>query len=91
VLGWGLPDLIGYSPCSEKDRKTVAAAIAQAINRFEPRLNRVQVTPVGTSVDFTFVLEAELSQSPGELMKLRILSPRKGGALGADVTVIESS
>ena len=88
VLGWGLPGTSGLAPQSDKDRSDVATIIAATIERFEPRLQNVRVTPAAKSVDFAFVLEAELVQTDDRSVMLRILSPRRGGALGADVAVI---
>lgn len=88
VLGWGLPDMSGFTPTSEKDREAIAEMIAAAIERFEPRLENVRVTPMEQSVDFTFTLEADLVQMNDESVTLRILSPRRGGALGADIRVL---
>ena len=88
VLGWGLPDMQGLSPSSADDRKAVARTIARAIERFEPRLTDIVVTPIDDAKEFAFVLEASLVQSDAELVKLRVLSPRKGGGLGAEVAVI---
>lgn len=88
VLGWGLPGLSGLAPNSDKDREEVASIITATINRFEPRLEHVRVTPVPGSFEFRFILEAELVQANDESVTLRILSPRRGGALGADIDVI---
>ncbi len=88
VLGWGLPGMAGLAPNSEKDRQEVALLIEKVIERFEPRLTDVRVTPIPGTVDFAFNLEARLEQLEDDGVLLRIMSPRPGGALGADVTVI---
>ncbi len=88
VLSWGLPDMSGLTPTSEKDQETIAAMVERVIERFEPRLENVRVIPVRDAVDFTFTLEADLVQSKDDSITLRILSPRRGGALGADIEVI---
>ncbi len=91
LLGWGLPGIAGLAPNSEKDREEVATIITTIIERFEPRLERVQVTPIPDTVEFSFLLEAELIQTGDEMVTLRILSPRRGGALGADIAVLDGS
>ena len=88
VLGWGLSGLSGLAPSSEKSRQTVAALIETTIKRFEPRLKEVQVTPVSGTADFTFMVDAALERENGETVKLHILSPHRGGSLGASVQVI---
>ena len=88
VLGWGLPGVTGLSPQSDKNREDIAARIAATVERFETRLQNVRVTPVEDSLDFAFVLEAELVQTTGRAVVLRVLSPRRGGALGADIAVL---
>ena len=89
VPGWGLPDLSGLSPASSRDRERIAEYVAQAIERFEPRLERVNVTPMEDTGDFMFRIDAELLVPEGEPVTLRILCPRLGGGVGAEVVVIE--
>ena len=88
VPGWGLPDLSGLSPASSRDRERIAEYVARAIERFEPRLERVSVTPMEDIGDFTFRIDAELVEPEGEPIALRILCPRLGGGAGAEVVVI---
>lgn len=88
VLNWGLPGMIGMSPSSDADRNQIAAQIRDALNQFEPRLEVVNVTPIEDTADFAFTLEAYLVASDDESLKLRILSPRRGGGLGADVVIM---
>ena len=88
VLAWGLTGIGDFSPGSEADQRRLAAQIASVIEKFEPRLSRVRVTPLGKGGDFRFTLEADLVQSAGRSIRLRILAPRRGGALGADVVMI---
>ena len=88
VLGWGLPGFIGASATSQKDQERIASAIAEAIERFEPRLTRVAVQPDARGGDFRFSVSASLIEESGRTVTLRILAPRRGGALGADVVVI---
>lgn len=89
VLGWGLPGMGGLVPNSEGDRERVATMIGTAIRRFEHRLTDVTVKPVEGTTDFTFELQARLRNADIGLVTLRILSPRRGGALSADVEVVE--
>lgn len=85
ILSWGLTGMAGISPGSEGDRERVAQHIAATIRRFEPRLANVKVTPHEDSLDFAFVLEADLLDGSGEDVRLRIQTPRRGGGLSADV------
>ena len=88
VLSWGLPDLSGLSPASRRDRERIAEYIAQAIERFEPRLQRVNVTTMEDTGDFMFRIDAWLVVPESEPITLRILCPRLGGGAGAEVAVI---
>ncbi len=88
ILDWGLPSLSGISPSSERDREDVAKHVAEAIERFEPRVEQVRVIPVPGVRDFAFEIEAILAETPDGTIKLRVLAPRRGGGLGADVVVI---
>lgn len=47
VLDYGLPDFTSLSALSGDDRARLAAAVAQAIAAFEPRLRDVRVTAEG--------------------------------------------
>lgn len=88
VLNWGLPAMAGLSPQVESDRKIVAEHMQEALHRFEPRLSSVEVIPVEGSNDFAFQLHAELADEENEAITLRILTPRRGGGLGAEVVVV---
>lgn len=88
VLGWGLPPMTGMSPNSERDRQRTADLIADQIRRFEPRLVDIKVIPAPESLEFAFQLEARLLESEDESITIRILSPRRGGGLGAEVAVM---
>lgn len=88
VLAWGLEGIGTYSPSSEDDRRRLANQIARLIERFEPRLENVVVTPVESSTEFRFTLEASLVHQGGGGVRLRILTPRRGGTLGAEVSVV---
>ena len=92
VLNFGLPSMAGLSPSSEADRTYVATCIAEALQQFEPRLAHVSVSPVSDAREFAFTLDAELVDDEDmEPLTLRILSPRRGGGLGADVVVVGTS
>lgn len=89
VLGFGLPSVSGMAPGSHSDRMRAAAMLARAIEQFEPRLEQVQVVPDGNMTDFTFRIEAVLVQpEEARSIRLRVLSPRRGGGLSAEVEVI---
>ena len=87
VLAWGLDGIGTYSPSSEDDQRRLANQITRLIERFEPRLENVVVTPVESKTEFRFTLEASLVRQGGGAVRLRILTPRRGGTLGADVSV----
>lgn len=88
VLAWGLDGIGDFSPSSEEDRERLADQIARAVEQFEPRLARVAVTPVEHGGEFRFNLEADLMHQAGGVVRLRILAPRRGGALGAEVHMV---
>lgn len=87
ILGWGLPGMAGITPGSETDREQVARHIQAAIRRFEPRLTNVEVRPVDGVEEFAFTLEAGVVGQEEEGLRLRILAPRRGGGLSADVSL----
>ena len=88
VLRWGLTGIGGFSPGSEKDQELLAAQIAETIEAFEPRLTNVSVRPIGTSGEFRFNVEADLTQEKGQAIRLRVHAPTRGGALGAQVVLL---
>lgn len=90
VLDWGLGGTAGLVPSLEQHRQFVADDIARTIAQFEPRLEAVTVTPVDDTNDFAFRLEARLVGDDDDSVTLRILSPRRGGGLGADIVVLGS-
>ena len=90
VLSWGMPSMSDITSRSMKDRRRVASFIVETIDRFEPRLEQVQVTPIEDAVEFQFRIEARLVESDLSSITLRILSPLVGGGLGAKVVVLES-
>lgn len=44
VLNFGLADFAGLSHSSNEDRQRICSSIRQAVERYEPRLSKVQVT-----------------------------------------------
>lgn len=88
ILDWGLSNTVGMTPGSDSDRYRIAEQIADALYQFEPRLENVKVVPLEDSADFAFLLEAQVVDTEDESLTLRILSPRRGGGLGADVVVM---
>ena len=88
VLDWGLSSTIGMIPHSTSNRQQIAEQIADALYQFEPRLDNVRVVPVEDAAEFAFLLEADVVDAEDESLTLRILSPRRGGGLGADVVVM---
>lgn len=88
VLSWGLPSMLNLVARSPSDRQYVAECIADAIHRFQPRLEGVKVTPIEGTSDFTFTIEATLVDDSSTI-NLRILSPYVGGGLGARVDVVQ--
>lgn len=89
VLSWGMPSLHNVTAKSEKDRERIANYIADTIERFEPRLTNIKVTPVANSANFSFVIDAQFVKSDASRVRLRILSPVVGGGLGANVVVLD--
>ena len=88
VLSWGLPSLLNLTADSPDARQHVAACIAETIDRFAPRLDNVRVTPVEGVREFTFVIDATLVEE-SSTMRVRVLSPNIGGALGARVELVD--
>jgi len=88
ILNWGLSGLSGLNPASHQDRVRLAQHIESVIEQFEPRLQHVRATPVEDTTDFAFELEATFTGSGDESLSLRILAPRRGGGLGAEVIVL---
>ena len=59
------------------------------IEQFEPRLEQVRVVPDDDTTDFNFHVEAELVRpDENRSIRLRVLSPRRGGGLSAEVEAI---
>ena len=88
VLSWGLPSLLDLTADSANARLHIAACIAEAINRFAPRLQNVRVTPVEGAREFAFVIDATVADD-SSMIQVRVLSPNIGGALGARVEVMD--
>lgn len=92
ILNWGLPSTAGLNPCSEADRAQVATSIAELLQQFEPRLTHFTVSPIANEREFAFTLDGELVDDQDMMpLTLRILSPRRGGGLGADVVLVGSA
>ena len=85
VLSWGMPSLSNMIPAT--DKRTVAECIAEALQRFEPRLERVRVTPDEGGEGCSFLITATLVEEPAAV-NLRIFSPYADGSLGAKVEVV---
>jgi type VI secretion system lysozyme-like protein len=64
ILDYGMPDVSYYSPYSSSDQETVCKIIARSLERFEPRLNNVSVTPIeqdlAQEVGFYFRIKANI-------------------------------
>lgn len=87
VLAWGMPPLPNVTPAT--DQRTIAACIADALQRFEPRLERVRVTPDDSADGCSFLITATLVEEPSAV-NLRIFSPYTDGSLGAKVEVVRT-
>ena len=85
ILGWGVPIPPGLSPLVELHRERVAALIAEAIARHEPRLDGVRVTPAPGVSEFLYDIEGKTYADGGSTLRLRVLVPRRDGGLGARV------
>ena len=91
ILNWGLAGTVFLNPSSQDDRQFLAAQIEAALEEFEPRLNGVRAVPVPHAQEFVFELRATLMEPADEAVTVRILTPRRGGGLGADVVVLPGS
>jgi|SRR5215475_11323131 len=63
VPEYGLPDLSDVSPSSPEKIESLRVAIREAVERFEPRLQKVRVTREGGRVDsshLVFLLSAQM-------------------------------
>ncbi len=60
IVAFGLPDLVSIQSTRAAAQESVCAAIEDAINRFEPRLNNVRVIPVSTADSKTLKLEFQI-------------------------------
>ena len=88
VLSWGMPPLSNPARASEADRLRIAECIADAIQQFEPRLERVQVTPNDDSEELSFQITASLV-AESSTIRLRIFSPYAKGRFGAQIEVVQ--
>ena len=88
VLSWGMPPLSNPARASETDRLRIAECIADAIGKFEPRLEGVQVTPSDDSRELSFQITASLV-GESSTVRLRIFSPYAKGGFGPRIEVVE--
>ena len=90
VVSWGMPSMASITSRSPECRRRVAGYIAETLERFEPRLQDIEVLPVEDTVEFTFRIEARLVETvSSSSVSLRVLSPHVGGGLGASVLVLD--
>ena len=88
LMAWGLSNTVGLAPSSAKDRKRIAGEITEQLRQFEPRLRNVRVVPVRDAGEFAFRIDAHVVAEEGEHLVLRVVAPRKGGGVGADVVLM---
>ena len=88
LMAWGLSNTVGLAPSSAADRDEIASQIADQLRRFEPRLQNVRVMPVHDAGEFAFVIQAHVVGEEDERLVLRVIAPRRGGGLGADVLMV---
>ncbi len=88
VLNWGLAIPKGLSPGSGQDREYLARHIEDVIREFEPRLSGVQVLVLERQGEFGYEIVAKRVDQEDHTLALRVLTPRRGGGLGADVVVL---
>ena len=89
VLCWGMPAMNDITSKSRSDREKVARYITETLVRFEPRLERLRVTPIVDAADYAFRIEAQIVERETSSVTLRILSPLVGGGLGTNVVVLD--
>lgn len=90
VLSWGMSPLSNPTQSRAADRRYIAERIADAIHRFEPRLEHVEVAPVADTHEFCFLITATLVNG-SSTVQLHIFSPYADGAFGAKVEVVHIS
>lgn len=88
VIAYGLPSMTGLSPRIERDRLKIASVIESAVRQYEPRMDSIQVSPIEGEDGFVFKLEGSLITEEDSSVTLRVLAPRKGGGLGADISIM---
>ena len=69
-------------------RQQPAIQIEDAINEFEPRLQGVRVLVQEAQGEFRYEIVTRLVDSGADAIALRVLTPRRGGGLGAEVLVL---
>ena len=90
VLSWGMSPLSSPTQSRAADRRYIAECIADAIHRFEPRLENVDVAPVADTQEFCFLITATLVNGSSTI-QLHIFSPYADGGFGAKVEVVHIS
>ncbi len=64
ILDYGMPDVSYYSPYSAADQQTVCKIVEECLQRFEPRLTNVVVTPIAQEpngdIGFYFRIKANI-------------------------------
>ena len=88
ILNWGLSLPRSLSPSSPQDREYLARHIEEVIREFEPRLAAVHVNVVDAAGEFRYEILARRADVPDQAIALRVLTPRRGGGLGAEVVVL---
>lgn len=88
LMNWGLRNTFGLSPSVEQDRQRIASQIQEQLSRFEPRLKNVRVRPLSDATGFTFEISADVQETGGDPVYVRVIAPRCGGGLGAEVLAV---
>ena len=88
MLNWGLAIPKSLSPAAQQDREYLARHIEDAIREFEPRLSGVQVLVLEAQGEFRYEIVARRVDPDDQTLALRVLTPRRGGGLGADIVVL---
>lgn len=84
VLGWGMPPMLNMTAA---DAQTIANCIAEAIERFEPRLEQVAVAPLDDAANLSFSIQATLVEE-STTIDFRVLAPCVGRSPGPCVQVV---
>ena len=84
VLAWGMPPLLNMTVA---DGQTIAEGMAEAIERFEPQLERVEVRALDDTADLSFSIQATLAEE-ATTFDFRVLAPCLGRSPGPCVQVV---